>query len=77
MSVTSYNNYETLTPLQSKPHVQESLAREGASIYGVIGCLYYEEFKNKKILNKVCLAQQSSKTPSGMPSHEGYKGEKG
>ena len=48
----------------------------GLTVSEVIKCLDSEVFQNTSNLNKVCFTQQSSNSPSGIPSREGEKGSK-
>ena len=61
---------------QSKPHVQENPAGEGASVSEDIKRPASEVFQNTSNLKRVVFSQQSSNKPRWIPSHEGEKGSK-
>ena len=60
---------------QSKMHVQESPARRGVSDSEVHENPVSKGFKNTSNLKTVLFAQQSSNSPSAIPSYERYKEE--
>ena len=76
-SIAPENNNKTLTSLHSKPHVQEIPSRNVASVYEVIIRPDSKGVRRTSNLKKFHLAQQSSNSPSRIPSYEVDKGEKG
>ena len=62
--------------MQSVLHTQESPAREGEPVSKVTIRLVSEGVQNTSNLNKFIFAQQSSNSPSGIPSSWVEKGQK-
>ena len=74
LSVAPGNNNNTLMPSHYILHTQESMASKRSPFSEMIDHTASKGVRNTSNVKKVCFAQQSSNTPSGMPYHEGKKG---